>query len=70
MQHPQNAKKDLSPILKKFYRLKNRGKPLYIEAYKVMAASTEVIKAQLQAQSSTGISATPYFVCIYQMIRQ
>ena len=26
-------------ILKKFHKLKRHGKPLYIEAYKIMAAS-------------------------------
>lgn len=35
-------------ILKKFDKLKQRGKPLYIEAYKIMAATTEVIKMKFK----------------------
>lgn len=34
----------ISKILKKFRKLSQRNKPLYNEAYKIMAACTEVIK--------------------------
>ena len=37
-------KVELPAILKKFQKLSKHAKPLYTEAYKIMAASTEVIK--------------------------
>lgn len=41
------TKQNLPKILKRFYKLKLRGKPLYVEAFKIMAAITEVIKMQI-----------------------
>lgn len=37
------AQQQVPKMLKKYLRLKNRGKPLYVEAYKIMAATTQVV---------------------------
>ena len=43
-----------------------RNKPFYTEAYKVMAATTDVIKMQFGDQ--TEFSPTAYFACIQDML--
>jgi len=53
----------MDQILRKFNRMRKRGKPLYIESYKIMAASTEVIKMR-----GAEVSATTYFVCLQDMM--
>ena len=63
-QPPQKQK--LPKILKKFHKLQRYGKPIYIEAYRIMAASTEAIKIQFQGQDN--YSATAYFVCLQEMM--
>jgi hypothetical protein len=40
----QEEKKAMPKILKKFHHLMRRNKPFYTEAYKIMAATTDVIK--------------------------
>ena len=49
-------------ILKKFHHLKRRNKPFYSEAYKIMAATTDVIKMKFGEE--TDYSATVYFACL------
>jgi len=61
-----SEKANLPRILKKFRKLQRYGKPLYIEAYKIVAASTEVIKMQFQGQDN--YSATAYFACLQDMM--
>ena len=55
-----------SRILKKFQRLSRRNKPLYSEAYKIMAASAEVIKIQFPGEVE--FSPTAYFACLQEML--
>ena len=55
-------------MLGKFQRLSRRGKPLYMEAYKIMAASEQVIKAQLKIKEE--VPATPFLTCLHDMISQ
>jgi hypothetical protein len=43
-------KESLPKILKKFYKQKLIGKPLYVEAYKIMAATSEIIKIKFGNQ--------------------
>lgn len=60
----------LPKILKKFHKQKRLGKPLYIEAYKIMAASTEVIIMQFGCQQDAEYSATAYYSCLSEMIQK
>lgn len=53
--------------MNKFYKLKRRNKPLYVEAYKIMAATSEVIKMK---QAHADYSATSYFACLHEMVVQ
>ena len=52
------------PILGKFHRLVKRNKPLYTEAYKIIAATTEVIKVKQGNSAQTEYSATAYYSCL------
>ena len=56
--------------MKKFHKQKRLGKPLYIEAYKIMAASTEVIKMQFGGNEDAEYSATAYYSCLSEMIKK
>ena len=56
------------PILGKFHRLVKRNKPLYVEAYKIIAATTEVIKVRQGANTQTDYSATAYYACLSDML--
>jgi hypothetical protein len=71
MQNPPHtqASASLPPLLKKFHKLKQRGKALYVEAYKIMAASTEVLKIQF-GQQENSFSATAYFACLIELLQQ
>jgi hypothetical protein len=60
----------LPKILKKFHKQKRLGKPLYIEAYKIMACSTEVIKMQFGGGEDAEYSATAYYSCLSEMIKK
>jgi len=56
----------MSKLLQKFKKQANRNKPLYIEAYKLMAATTEVIKMKYGEE----FSPTAYFACLSEMLGQ
>jgi hypothetical protein len=65
----EKIKVSLPRILKKFHKQKQLGKPLYVESYRIMAATTEVIKMQLGAnQEEAEYSATAYYSCLSEMI--
>lgn len=64
-----SSSRHLPEILKRFQRLKNRGKPLYVEAYKIIAATTEVIKMKSGGQPAN-FSPTSYFACLQEMLQQ
>lgn len=55
------------PILAKFHKLMQLKKPLYIEAFKIMAAITEVIK-QKAGSETPDFSAVSYYACLNDMI--
>jgi len=59
-------KKAMPKILKKFHHLMRRNKPFYTEAYKIMAATTDVIKMQFGEESE--YSPTAYFACLQDML--
>jgi hypothetical protein len=60
------GKPSMPKILKKFHHLMRRNKPFYTEAYKVMAATTDVIKMQFGEQPE--YSPTAYFACLQDML--
>lgn len=51
-------------ILAKFHRMMQLNKPLYVEAYKLVAATTEVIKAKPQPD----FSAVSYYACLQELL--
>jgi hypothetical protein len=53
--------------LKNFHKLSRKGKPLYVEAYKIMAASNEVIKMKFGDSLGPNME-TAFFSCIQDMI--
>ena len=59
----------MQKIQKKFWKLKERGKALYIEAYRIIAASTEVILSQLGKKTEEiEIPSTAYFICLQDIL--
>lgn len=66
----QTQQQKVPRILKKFHKLMKRGKPLYVEAYKIMAASTQVIDLQFGSgqDGSPEYSATAYYACLQDML--
>jgi hypothetical protein len=64
----ERIKVSLPRILKKFHKQKQLGKPLYVEAYRIMAATTEVIKMKFGNQEDAEYSATAYYSCLSEMI--
>lgn len=61
---------NIPTILKKYHKLMKRGKPLYVEAYKIMAASTQVIEMKFGAGGggSPEYSPTAYYACLQDMM--
>jgi hypothetical protein len=59
-------KENIPKILKKFYKQKLIGKPLYVEAYKIMAATSDIIKMKFGNQDAKNVemSATAFFACL------
>lgn len=66
----ETQQQNVPRILKKFHKLMKRGKPLYVEAYKLMAASTQVIEMKFGASKDANpeYSATAFYACLQDMM--